>query len=70
MDLHIELVFNTTLGRIRTIRVRHPDTSVSSATVKAAMESIIAADVLGNGAGWAISPRRAQLVEKSAKVYF
>jgi len=70
MDSYIELAFNTTTGRTRTIRVRHPKTGATAAEVKNAMEAMVASDALRSKSGWAASPRRAQLVEKTAKQYF
>ncbi|MFK2827116.1 DUF2922 domain-containing protein [Bacillus sp. B190/17] len=62
----LELYFNAEYGPEKIV-VREPDESLDPATIKAAMEQIIAANVFAKRNGLLVSPKSARYVDRSVQ---
>ncbi|MDR4938981.1 DUF2922 domain-containing protein [Rossellomorea marisflavi] len=65
----LELIFRNEMGKLATISVIGPKEPVDPATVKAAMENLIAKDVFGSSGGSLVSIEGARIVERNVTDY-
>ena len=63
MDPHFLLTFGTTLGKTRTLRVNNASTTVSDASIRGAMGTMMSSQAVAGASGRIVVARRAALVQ-------